>query len=280
MHQPRKKRFAFASTEEMKPGSRGDDVIALQHLLVELGYLQGGYSSGRYCRRTRSAVRRFQRFYGVRPAGVVGADTRRLLETPRCGVPDLPSGRHRFAPFSLRGCKYEKSQLTYAFLNGTGDLEGCREREIVREAFDAWAGVADLEFSEVGPDEDPDFRIAWRAGEHGDGSSFDGPGNTLAHAFFPPPCGGPHAGDLHFDEGERWSDDSADDGIHLRPVAIHEIGHLLGLSHSRDPGAIMFAIYSPDRVALAADDIRGIRALYGPPGDGTRTHSSPMLEPA
>ena len=48
-------------------------------------------------------------------------------------------------------------------------------------------------------------------------------------------------------------------------MAIHEIGHLLGLSHSQDQDAIMFAFYSPDRVNLAQDDIDGIQALYGPP---------------
>jgi hypothetical protein len=46
-------------------------------------------------------------------------------------------------------------------------------------------------------------------------------------------------------------------------VAIHEIGHLLGLSHSNDNSAIMFAFYAPDRVNLAQDDIQGITALYG-----------------
>ena len=100
---------------------------------------------------------------------------------------------------------------------------------------------------------------------HGDGSSFDGPGNTLAHAFFPPPCGGPNAGDLHFDEGEIWSEDPADNGILLLNVAIHEIGHLIGLSHSQDDAAIMFAFYSPERFNLAQDDIDGIQALYGAP---------------
>ena len=46
-------------------------------------------------------------------------------------------------------------------------------------------------------------------------------------------------------------------------VGIHEIGHLLGLSHSNDPNAIMFPSYSPGRLTLGQDDIEGIQALYG-----------------
>ena len=47
-------------------------------------------------------------------------------------------------------------------------------------------------------------------------------------------------------------------------VAIHEIGHALGLAHSRDRAARMYAYYTDsEQPGLSQDDIEGIQAIYG-----------------
>lgn len=97
---------------------------------------------------------------------------------------------------------------------------------------------------------------------------------TLAHAFQPGDVGifgandGNLAGDVHIDIARTWVDDAADAAadpdFDLFTVVLHEIGHALGLGHSAVVGAVMEPSYAGGRRTLAADDIAGIQALYGP----------------
>ncbi len=112
--------------------------------------------------------------------------------------------------------------------------------------------------------------ILWGERNHGDNFPFDdggtAQGNVLAHAFFPPPNSGALAGDMHFDDFEQWTEltrANALQPIDLQTVALHEIGHSLGLNHSNVAGAIMAANYTGSNRILAADDIAGMRSIYG-----------------
>ena len=89
---------------------------------------------------------------------------------------------------------------------------------------------------------------------------FDGPGGALAHTFYPAPLNSEHiAGDMHLDADEAWKIGANTD---LYSVALHETGHALGLGHSDNPTAVMYAYYHIS-TGLTADDISGIRAIYG-----------------
>lgn len=48
----------------------------------------------------------------------------------------------------------------------------------------------------------------------------------------------------------------------LETVFLHENGHVAGLGHSSDPGAVMYPSYQTARCSLAADDHAGLAALY------------------
>jgi hypothetical protein len=272
---PKKQEFRLASNLLSPNTASADDIYNLQALLGRYGYLQGAYYPGRYDEATRRAVAQFQSFYYLYPEedGVCDRETINLLNQPRCGVPD-PSPAHRsvagrLSPFVTVGAKWERNLLSYKFLNATPDLTVDQQRDIIRETFSRWSEVCALQFSEVQGNETSDLSVAFHRGSHGDGSPFDdggGPdGNTLAHAFFPPPAGGAWAGSLHFDEFEMWKDQPGGTGIRLYNVSLHEIGHLLGLAHSQDANAIMYAYYGENRNDLRADDIAGIQSLYGSP---------------
>lgn len=179
---------------------------------------------------------------------------------------------------------WSKLDLTYFFVNGTDKLAGDSEREVVRQAFALWAAQTPLTFTETGSSSDADILVGWAEGEHGDGDSFDGPGDVLAHASYPNPYEERQVF-LHFDDDERWVD-SASQNVDLLTVAAHEIGHNLGFDHSSDPNALMYPSYSGPHRFLGADDIAGAQSLYGAasqPPEGPQTpepDANPPSSPA
>ena len=73
------------------------------------------------------------------------------------------------------------------------------------------------------------------------------------------------AGDVHFDDAERYTVDSPT-GRNLLWVAVHELGHSIGLDHSTVKGAVMFPWYQSTQgkdFDLTPDDIKGAQSIYG-----------------
>ncbi len=208
---------------------------------------------------TENALKSYQEFHGLKCTGKFDDDTKAMMNQKRCGCPDS-------AEFSLDGRSWPSNNLTYGFDNFTPDLPvpAIQCRQAVRQAFALWAAETPLSFRERPIATNPDIRIEFGAGAHGDGFPFDGPGGVLAHAFYPPPNGGSLAGDAHFDEDEDWTINIPTGGdIDLVTVAAHEFGHSLGLRHSAVAGALMQPFYAGPRRQLHNDDIAGIRAIYG-----------------
>ncbi len=95
--------------------------------------------------------------------------------------------------------------------------------------------------------------------------------NTLAvtHLWFHDSSGEIVDSDVHFNSNEDWSTYSGPrrfGAIDFHRVAIHEFGHVLGLDHPDDHGQSVNAIMNSkadDTDRLQADDIAGIRAIYG-----------------
>ena len=156
---------------------------------------------------------------------------------------------------------WDKNDITYAFENGTSQLLGNTEYDVIDRAFALWDAEIPLNFTRVSDASTADIVIGWATGDHGDGDPFDGPGDVLAHASSPNPYDGSQVF-LHFDDDERWVDSNSRD-VDLETVAAHEIGHTLGLAHSDDPEALMYPSYNGPHRSLAADDIRGIQSIYG-----------------
>lgn len=219
----------------------------------------------------KNAVENFQMMAGLNQTGEVDEETKTYMRMPRCGMFDQikeDAYTKRRKRYALGGSRWDKKALTYTFKSYTQQLKNGQIERIMRDAFNQWQINSGLTFTKVNSPK-ADIIISFVRRDHGDGNPFDGPGQVLAHAFYPSPGIG---GDAHFDDDETWSDKSRE-GTNFFQVAVHELGHSLGLSHSKVKGAIMQAFYGGyiPNAKLHYDDINGIQALYGRPRQGPNT---------
>ncbi|XP_063993131.1 matrix metalloproteinase-14 isoform X3 [Diachasmimorpha longicaudata] len=231
--------------------------------LSQFGYLppSNPTSSNIITKDTMSkAITEFQSFAGLNITGVLDNETIVLMSTPRCGVKDKvgPSSDGRSKRYALQGSRWRVKKLTYKITKYPRLLEKTAVDKDIGRAFAVWSEYTDLTFTQKRSGQ-VHIEIRFERGEHGDGDPFDGPGGTLAHAYFPV-----YGGDAHFDDSEHWTVNSYR-GTNLFQVAAHEFGHSLGLSHSDIKSALMapfYRGYDPNFI-LDSDDIQGIQALYG-----------------
>jgi hypothetical protein len=90
-----------------------------------------------------------------------------------------------------------------------------------------------------------------------------GPGGTLGIAHI----GGRHVKQqlsLRFDENESWNEKK------FRNTAIHELGHIFGLTHASGSGNIMNAFQNVDQQSPSHEDIMQMQQIWG---DGSESIS-------
>ncbi|KAF8370068.1 hypothetical protein HHK36_031899 [Tetracentron sinense] len=287
---------AFENLQHLKGCQKGQTVQGLHELklyLKKFGYLNYGASNNHKLAHAHenndefddpleSAIKTYQQNYHLKVTGRLDSQTVKQMMMPRCGVPDITNGttsmrsagkkKHHHGPTSLHRASHfvlfpgqprwppSKTHLTYQFFSSVQVTSIDNLRSVCSQAFAKWAQVTHFTFEEAQDGTTADIVIGFHRGDHGDGAPFDGPGGTVAHST--PPTDGR----FHYDADEIWSTDPSPGAMDLVSVAVHEIGHLLGLGHSSIEDAIMYA-FIPSGVAkrdLHEDDVQGIRALYGP----------------
>jgi len=232
----------------------------------------------------KKAIKKLQKFYGIKATGIVDTQTLNLMKQKRCGAKDVEYENpvNRAKRYTLSRKRWPSKTLKYWFdpTKYTADLALPIVRSEFERSLGLWAAQAGVSFEEVAVAADAHIKISWEYGDHGDGYPFYGPGGTLAHAFYPV------KGMLHFDESEDYTAFTVT-GTNLHYVATHEMGHILGLKHADSSlgNAIMYALYTgySDNLQLHQDDIDGVVAAMGP-GQGTVSpiggSSDPDPEPA
>lgn len=210
----------------------------------------------------KDAVRIFQEFVNIPNTGQLDRKTITEMHKPRCGVPDFDDDDKpspgRVKRFSVSGYRWETMHLTYRIHNfaSNGGLTVSQQRGIIRRAFKAWEKIGPVSFSEVNnSSSNANISISFVARVHASCCcKFDGTGGSIAHAFYP------KSGALHFDDDEQYTNSNTT-GYNLFSIALHEIGHLLGLKHSNDPKAVMYMEYKNNQ-NLTDEERHGIEYIY------------------
>jgi len=148
----------------------------------------------------------------------------------------------------------------YVFSQMTEQLPTSQTEPAIQSAMAKWAQVVQVTWVQgTNPTAARTVNILFATGDHGDGYPFSGPGGILAHTFYPaPPNPEPIAGDMHFDDADTWHIGSDTD---VFSVALHELGHSLGLGHSDDPSDVMYPYYKMV-TTLNSGDIAAVQTLY------------------
>uniref|UniRef100_A0A914CAN9 C-type lectin domain-containing protein n=1 Tax=Acrobeloides nanus TaxID=290746 RepID=A0A914CAN9_9BILA len=167
--------------------------------------------------------------------------------------------------------KWEKKDLTYYIESFDSAAPDDEIRSGLRDAFSQWSDWVDIIFTEVN-DTDADITIGFKRGELSDGFTFKGK----------MPCTKIWFNDAHYFRYvrmDRWLQTGM---IDFLTVALHQIGHALGLEHLEHEGAIMNKKYTKPAgktdvyiwPKLRSPDIRAIRELYDEKEDFDAMHKN------
>ena len=219
----------------------------------------------------KAGLKKFQGYYGLQRTGKLDGPTKALITRGRCGAPDATTTKTGQLEANV-AVAWGTKNLKYHLGNPSTDLPRELCWAAVRRAFDTWeAANVGLEFTPTNNPSEANIAIHWGSADDPDLGPEGMIGGTLAHADFP--FGASvlkgHARDqlpLHFDDSEHvWVDGAVFNAFDIETVALHEIGHCLGMYHSNVRGAVMYPFVDDNFMLrrLQQDDKLGIRQLYG-----------------
>jgi hypothetical protein len=209
-----------------------------------------------------------------------------LVDVPRADAFALRNGN-----VGWDGAGLNAVTLGYNLAQPTADL--ANELSIIEKALDEWNNYVQINLQRNTHAGKPDqFDFYFTNTDPTTGAAWNQ--NTLAVGFFPDDVvANPRAGDVYFNDLLTWTGGTTADGSRttananqalnscdLYFVALHEIGHALGLRHPAGDtqnlaaGAVMSPFFNPVGTpdpanpgfgnfdVLQPDDINGIRAIY------------------
>ncbi len=151
--------------------------------------------------------------------------------------------------------------LGYFVSRASPDLSAAMQLAELTRAMEEWSRYVQVSWTpQSSGTRQRTVNISWLPLDHQDGFPFTS--EILAHTFYPAPVvSEPLAGDVHFNDALLWGAGNPE-RWDVFSVALHELGHSLGLQHADDPDSVMYPILRRFETGLAAIDIQTIRGLY------------------
>lgn len=151
-----------------------------------------------------------------------------------------------------------KKELTWNLLHDSPDIAGNLEIKAIKRAFLRWELVIPVKFKEVPSDKPADITITFSTTDN----YFKTSPNALAYAFVGTTS---QAIDLVLNDSYIWTvniREPVNNKYNAEIVAIHEIGHVLGLQHSQEVIDVMYPVYQ-GLYDLSFNDINRMQAIWG-----------------
>ncbi len=178
---------------------------------------------------------------------------------------------------------------------GTQDLDPTDTRDIIRKTFQSWSDVpcpdgkvASMTFQEREPvsckksqynKTGPNVNVVLFQDDDWKYRGIDG---TLAKTSvtYNDETGEIYDADIEVNTANNTvtiTDDPRKVQYDLQAILTHEVGHFIGIAHSPNPDAVMYASYNPGSTSqrkLTPDDVEAVCAVY-PPNSGVPCETEP-----
>jgi hypothetical protein len=178
---------------------------------------------------------------------------------------------HALGPSPFEGAEWANAVITWNFADSPGSrsmpFSGYvqkRYQAAIEAAIQTWSNASGLKFKQVSGSSTADIRIGWGNFNTQNSGIIGLTGGQVAGGQFQPgtivrlenPAQDPivsSSGGLEY----------AGTDVQLYQLALHEIGHALGLADTSDPNSVMFANLGTTNRSLDATDTANIKTLYG-----------------